>query len=382
MNISARLGVRDMSMFHVKHRLLIALCAVVFALALVGCGAVASPRGWSAPVRAGDTVLLQTERGKITALRAAPGQQPTAAWTYPADGEQRPKLRAIYATPIIEGNTVFVAGYSGDVVALDLNTGRPVSSWPGPVNVGGQIVATPGWDGRTLYVADETGAVRTIEAANGAVGQQFLHIGERIWGRPAVSEGVVYLGGLDSKLRALANNDKRLLWTRDLGGAVAGDPLAEDGVVFAGTLDSTLYALNTSDGGTRWRFEGDGWFWARPLVRPDTDTVYAATIEGSVYAIDTNTGALRWRFHEVDSEIRGAPAIVGDTLVVATRDGEIIGIDAATGARRWLTERVGERFLADPLVLESDILLLNTSGQLLRVRPNDQGAADVIYRRS
>ena len=367
-------------MFHVKHRASLVALLAGLALFLLGCGSVAGPKGWSAPVLAGDLLLAQSERGRLTAFRMAPGVQPTVVWTYPADKESKPKLRAIYATPIVEGNSVYVAAYSGDVVALDLQTGRPLSTWPVGVNVGGNIVATPGFDGRTLYVSDEDGALRTIEAATGALGTPFIHIDERIWARPAIAEGTLYFGGLDDRLRALAVTDKQLRWQRNLSGAIAGDVILESDNLVVGTLDSALYALSAGDGGTRWRIEGDGWFWARPLV--NAGTVYAATIEGSLYALDLQTGAQRWRFHESDAEIRAAPILVGDTVVIATRDGDIVGIDAATGARRWITQREGERFLADPLLLESDVLLLNTSGDLLRVRPRDQGATDVLYKRS
>ena len=368
-------------MFHVKHKAF-AFAFGLLVLTAVGCSPVAKPGGWSAPVVADELILIQSNRGEITALRQIPGAQPAVAWKYPGDDERvdRGDLQAIYATPIVHEQAVYLAAYSGDLIALDLEYGRPLSSWPSRVRIAGNVVATPAFDGKMLYVPDEHGRVHPVDAANGAVGQPLLDADERVWGRPALDAGSLYVGALDQRMRAVDIASRSPKWQRGLGSAFAGDVVIEGDTVFAGTLESELYALNAADGGTRWRFEGDGWFWARPVVADDT--VYAATISGSVYALDRANGAQRWRFREGDTEIRGAPVLVGDLLVVATRDGKIYGLDRKSGALRWTTAREGSRFLADPLVLESDVLLVSTSGELVRVRPRDGGAADLLYRRN
>jgi len=369
-------------MFHVKHPKRPGVAAgLLLIVLLTGCGQAAKPQGWSAPVDAGDgIVVVHDKRGQLAALRVTDAGA-SVLWTFPGDNDDR-DYQGFYATPIVDrsGPTprLLIASYSGDIVSVDLGTGATTAGWPREVSVGGHIVATPALDGNTLYVADVRGEVKPVDVANGVVGPPIVKASDRIWGAPVFDGGVLYVGSLDGTVRAVSPDGSER-WRRDAGGAVAGDLTVEGGTVYVGTLERRLLALDKATGEERWRFSGDSWFWAKPLV--SDDTVYATTTLGTVHAIDRATGEERWKAKPGSGEVHAMPTLSGGALVVADGDGQVFGLNPSDGTELWRQEQPGQRFYANPLVQQSSILYLSQGGMLVRVRPQDQGAISVVYER-
>ena len=396
-------------MFHVKHRRsrdpahgpsrrptrgltrsrtrLAALALAAVALLAIGCTAnIGSPDGWAAPVRVGDLTIVQERRGELIAIRLDGDDNALTedvderiVWRFPAENDDI-DLDAVYANLIVDGDVLYVAGYSGDVVALDLSLGAPRALWLRALD--DHIIATPAFDGRTLYVATEGGVVVPIEVEGGVGGAPLVQADGRIWSRPALDGGAIYVSGLDKRVRAVGLSGGEERWSTAISGAVPGDPALEGDLLLVGSFDRTLHALDTASGNEEWAFQGDGWFWAQPLIAGDV--VYAATTRGSVYALNLGGGdgsRERWRFNELDSEIRVAPIIASGVLVVAAEEGMIFGIDPATGDTRWTEPLLGNRFLADPLVLDSMLIYATTRGDLIELDP-ESGASRVVYERS
>lgn len=369
-------------MFHVKHPRRFGVAAgLLLIVLLTGCGRASKPQGWSAPVDAGDgVVVVHDKKGSLAALRVTDAGA-SVLWHFPGDGDDR-NYQGFYATPIVDrsGSTprLLIASYSGHIVSVDLATGAPTAGWPKEVSVGGHIVATPALDGNTLYVANVHGEVKSVDIANGVVGARIAKASDRIWGAPVFDGGVLYLGSLDGTVRAIAP-DGTERWRTNAGGAVAGDLTVEGDTLYIGTLERELIALDKATGQERWSFAGDNWFWAKPLV--SGDTVYATTTVGAVHAINKATGEERWRAKPGSGEVHAMPTLVGGALVVADRGGHVYGLNPADGTELWQQEQAGERFYANPLVQQSSILYLSQGGMLVRVRPQDQGAISVVYER-
>ncbi len=360
-------------MFHVKHpRLPLAAAALAALVLATGCvgGRFSEPTGWASPVEAGEVLLVQSERGRLDALEFTASGGLVARWHYPISDDEV-EFDAIYATPIVEDGVIYVAGYSGDVVALSLATGRPLPDWGPPVRLDGHIIATPAFDGRRLYVATDRGRVTELDAATGQVGDVVLEAGENhpIWGDPVLAAGTLYIADIDHTVRAIGVDSGAVRWVQVLDGGLAAPLTLDREVLLAGALDSRLYALDAGAGGEPlWSFQGDGWFWSRPLVAGDS--IYAPTTGGTVYAIDRFSGAERWSFASEGSQIRTALVLVDGVLVAVDRDGAIVGLDPSSGAVRWRSTIDGD-VLADPLVRGSELLYVTTDGDLVRVHPQD-----------
>jgi len=366
-------------MFHVKHPHVVLILSLLFTLLAACATGTRSPEGWAAAVESGDITIIQERPGVIAALTLSDSSA-VVRWRFPADGQDDPKLTAVYGSPLIVGNRVYTAGYSGRIVALDLATGRPIEGWPAAVELTSHIVSSPALSDSHLYVATDRGLIVPIDLATGADSPAILDVGERIWSPLQLRGDTLYVAGLDQRVRALDPGSGAERWSARLGGAVAGEFVLDGDTMYVGAFDRRLYALNAGTGEERWSIRGDGWFWARPLVT--TETIYAATVEGTVFAIDPLNGAERWSVSTAETQVRSGPVIAGGSLVVVSRKGDLVGLDSASGAERWRTVVEGDgEFLADPIERDGSLIYVTTHGSIYRVDPGT-GAYQRIYSRS
>lgn len=351
-------------------------------LLLAACGEVAPARGWAAPVAlpssaaAGEqVVVLQTEAGKLTAV-ALSAVGASERWKFPGEDDDV-NLRAIYATPILDSPRLIVVGFSGDVLALDPASGRPIIGWGGKVS--GKVVTNPVMNSTRdlLFVATDNGAVHPVNLASGAVFPARTTEELRMFGSGvAVSSNVVY-GSLDRRLFAIKDSSGEVVWSVP-SAPLLGDIEASADQVVAGTVGGRVTAYNVSDGAERWSFQAGAWVWAAPLA--NRDVLYVADLDGIVYALDSATGTERWRSATPRGDVRGSLALTGGVLVAATSSGSIFALDPASGAEQWHAQPAAGRLLASPLVLESGVLFLSDSGTLLRVQPAT-GTYETLYKR-
>ena len=385
-------------MFHVKHPSRIATLVLVGLLAfmLSACGNVSVPEGWAAPVSAGDYLLVGNGDGSVSAFRR--DNLATALWTFPNEEKksgwsawfggsksQLETIKGLYATPIVTKvggrDRAILAAYSGEIIAIDLQTGQRSDGWPQSVNVGGNVVATPAFDGKQIFIATQAGTIRTVDAATGNLNSKILmQASERIWSSPILQDGTLYVVDLARHVRAIDATTGELRWDRTLSGAAAGDITLAGDLLLIPTLDNRLQAISRADGAPRWQFLADNWLWSRPLVAGDA--VYLASASGASYALDLATGKQRWKSDPLQSETRAIPVLLADTLIIATDNGTILGLNPATGKERWQQHPAGSpRLLADPVVIESTILYTSKHGDIYQVKPQEQGKVERLFQR-
>jgi hypothetical protein len=82
-----------------------------------------------------------------------------------------------------------------------------------------------------------------------ALGRDLCALG---YSTPAVSQGRVFIGGFDGRLRAFRASTGRVLWSRYLGGRFLGPAFVAGNLVFASNLERQTYALRVSDGKVLW----------------------------------------------------------------------------------------------------------------------------------
>ncbi len=364
-----------LSMFHVKHRsrrgprrtLALAILGLT-ALVLVGCGRLDSPEGWAAPVADGDLIFVQLDRGVISAGTLSESGNFTQRWHFPTDDDDI-KLDGIYATPIIDGGIVYIAGFDGSIIALDTNNGRPI--WDTTLNIGNHVVATPAIDNDFLYVPTDKGELVVVRRDFGTEANRYLGDGGRIWSQPLIVADTLYLAEFDGRrLASLDLDSGSIVWDEPLDGGISADLSLSAGRLIAGSINRTLYAYNVGSTPTEaWTFEADGWIVANPLAAGDT--IYIATLKGSIYAIDAATGREVWQFNESDLQFRSQPALSGGMLVIADRKGALRGLDPSSGEQRWERDLNDADMLADPLQLDSRLLFVTRDGELVQVDPAD-----------
>jgi outer membrane protein assembly factor BamB len=348
---------------------------------LAACGQVAPPKGWAAPVALASpggseqVVVIQTEPGKLTAIALTPSG-PAERWTFPGK-DDKVKLGAIYATPLLEGGKLIVAGFSGDVLALDPASGRPIIGWGGKVSgkVVSDVIVNTARD--QALVATDYGAVHLVSLGSGAVAPARTTDEMRMFGSGASSGTSVIYGSLDRHIFAVKDTSGEVAW-RATSDPVLGDLTATGDRVVAGIVGNQVKAYNITDGSERWAAPTTAWVWAAPLAT--RDTVYVADLDGIVYALDSATGVERWRTTAARGDVRGGLTLTGGLLIAATGSGAVFAVDPATGAEQWHVETGVGSLLASPLVLESGLLFVSDSGTLLRVQPST-GTHETLYKR-
>ena len=287
-------------------------------------------RGGSAVVLAGDRALAASAMGKVFALDPAARSK---GLPFPAPGEwsfpDKGSAGAIYASPVVQGETVYVASYQGQLLALDGATGKA----PGAIFKGGAMVGAPALSGGVLYLA--SGA--KVYALNPLTGQPIwpkpFEAGDRIWGSPLVQGETIYVGSLDHIVYALKAQDGSLLWQYKAGGAIASGLTLGEGGLFFSAFDG-VYALEAATGTLRWHLPSRSWFWSSPLFADGK--LFAGSQEGKLYGLDAATGKPLWEPVPTGGPFYYAPAL-GDGVLVIGSD-KVYGVDPEKGQVLWARE--------------------------------------------
>jgi outer membrane protein assembly factor BamB len=330
-------------------------------LLLSGCGRIATPQGWAAPVAVDNTILVTLQRAKLTAIDQQTNQQ---TWQFPAKDAKNIDLKAIYGTPVVGDGRVYVGGFDGTLYALDLATGDVL--WQQKTDaaiVGGAALA----DG-TVYVGSSDNKLYAFDATSGASRWPAFETQGDIWSTPVVDQGTVYVTSMDKRLYALDAATGQPKWAKpfEANGAMPSTPALDGDRLYVGALDNRLYALDKATGEVAWSFKADNWIWCEPLVA--NGVVYVGGLDQHVYALDAAAGEPRWpKPFSAKAPIRARPALAGGVLVVADQDGHVYGLDPATGQEHWPSIALASGVLANPLIVNNEVLLSTRNWSLLRV---------------
>jgi outer membrane protein assembly factor BamB len=193
----------------------------------------------------GNTVYMASSdsAGGLYAIRSG-----RMIWHFPSHG-------GLAASPVADGDLVYVVTNSGGTYALRAADGREVWNFrPGTVTAGGpdyaaatDAVPGPWLAGGRVYVGDGRGAVHALRAADG----------KEIWHSPVRGQGfdlaigreTVYLGSEDGVVRALRASDGGQIWHFITGGSNTSVTGAGSTVYVGG---NNLYALRAADGKQQW----------------------------------------------------------------------------------------------------------------------------------
>lgn len=325
------------------------------------------PGGWSGPVVADGVLYIGSMNGGMWALGSADGIK---LWETPLTASAPPALAcapsaptvAIYSTPAVEGDLVYIGAYNGKVYAFNSAAGAlrwvyPREGYLQPI-VGSPIIAAG-----TLYIGCSDGKLYALDAATGDWKWAFQADG-KIWSTPALDSSRAYIGSLGGKLYTVDVTEGKEVWAFEAQGAIISTPLISAGFIYIGSFDHYLYALDSLDGRMIWKFPGSDWFWARPSIYQDT--IYAGCLDGKVYAIyatGEKRGEEKWHY-STGGPISSSPVMVDDLLVVASEDGQVYVLRADNGGlERMIT--IGSP-IKTPLYAEGDKVYVHAQDHSLR----------------
>ncbi len=374
-------------LLHGRHRILpLAIILLAVILTAAGCsGALGRgvAQGWAGGAVTDDTVIVGSRGGKIIVLNAEDGtiqgdpvvlvtQVPSGGFGCSAGGSAGV---AIYSSPVIRDDLVYVGGYNGKVYAF-LFDGESLSAeseydFPREGYLGGSIVGELAIDQEDrVYFGSSDGKVYAVDATLRSIWE--YDTGDEIWSSPAITDDTLFIGNFGKKLYALDIADGSERWQFETKGAIIAAPVVYEDKVYFGTFGRRFYAADTATGEEVWRFPATdsdevkprNWFWANPLA--SNGTIYAPNLDGKVYALDADTGALVAEF-DLGGPISSSPVMVGELIIVATENGDVYSLNTTDNHKTLLVhledvvgEKVYEETVQAPLFAGDGVVYVHT----------------------
>lgn len=217
---------------------------------------------------------------------------------------------AIYSSPVVEGNRVFVGDDAGILTAYNLKTGKKLWAYQS----GNRIVGTPAVENGIVVFGSADQYIYGIDAKNGSLKWR-IQAEAPVLGAVTIQQGIAYIGSSDHIFRAIDIQNGKVVWTyNNVKGYVETKPLVTNNQVIFGAWDNTLYSLDKHNGHENWRWTGNltRMHFSPAAVWPvaTQNRVFIVDPERALTAIDLTTGATIWRTYQ--SKVRETIGLSAD----------------------------------------------------------------------
>jgi outer membrane protein assembly factor BamB len=285
-------------------------------------------------------------------------------------GKKQVKLR-LGLGPAIDDGLVFAASDKGEVVAVNLETGRQV--WvkkykrmqlsAGPSAALGKVVvgSTKGW----------------VIALEGSSGKELwrAHVNSELLSGPAISDKAVVIRSVDGRLHGLDAQTGKEFWSVEqqvprLSLRGTAIPVIAKEVAVSGFDNGKVMAVALMTGDTVWdttlatphgRTELDRLVDIDSAVIVIGDNVFATGFQGRTAMIALDSGQIWWA-HDMSS-YRGLAAD-DENLYVTQADGTVVALRQRDGSEVWHNDKLRRRALSAPAVTSTAIALADFQGYL------------------
>ena len=146
---------------------------------------------------------------------------------------------------IVDG-VVYVGTYTGELIAVDLETGMLRWRYQASEEMGiGE--SSPAVSGGLAYVGDLAGMLHAVDTSTGKVAWTYQTEGE-IKSSPVISGDTVLIGSYDGHLYGLDAHTGELMWKHETLNYVHATPAVVDGVAYFGGCDEMFRGVRIADG--------------------------------------------------------------------------------------------------------------------------------------
>jgi outer membrane protein assembly factor BamB len=160
--------------------------------------------------------------------------------------------------------------------------------------------------------------------------------------QPIVSNGRLFIGGMDGVLYARNSYTGQPLWRFVTQGPIRNSPAVSNNIVITGSYDGFTYGLQANDGHLLWSTK-TGPSVSAPLIDEIRSQIYVASGDGNVSALNLDDGKILWTA-STKAPILTTPAlsIDGTKLYIGDEDIQAFALDTKTGAEIWRTNLQGQ----------------------------------------
>jgi outer membrane protein assembly factor BamB len=236
--------------------------------------------------------------------------------------------------PTAVNGLVYFGSPARFVYAVDAETGT--EKWK--FELGGSISGAPTYDQGRIYIGQQ-GAEEEFYCLDAETGREIWNQKTGwVWGSATVSDGLVFVPGIDGYVMALDAKNGQMVWRHRFHMSVCSEPCVEGDQVIFGSWDNYMIAFDKYTGKVNWQFQGGA-----------TDSGVSIVKNGRIYSknkcIDAQTGELIWEFKDGNSVFNITPAIHDGKVYLSCWHGLGLGgicveaviycVDAVTGELIW-----------------------------------------------
>jgi outer membrane protein assembly factor BamB len=230
--------------------------------------------------------------GTVTALNAETQQ---VEWLYDTED-------TLWASPCMDGDTLFVASYDKRLFAIDINSGN--LKWDKPFETDGPITAAPIYDNGVVYIGSLDRGIYAIDAENGQLIWEFNADSDAeytprnwFWATPLMVDGVIYAPNMDGFVYVIDSANGTLITALDIENPMSSDPVLNEDRVIVATQNGDLHSINIEDNSKFLLKSLD--LTVQSSLYVDEGIVYVHTIRTeNLYAINGGSGVVVW-YYEV-----------------------------------------------------------------------------------
>ncbi len=284
-------------------------------------------------------------------------------------GKKQAKLR-LGLGPAVDAGLVFAASDKGELIAVNLDTGRKV--WLKKLKL--PLSAGPGAGFGMVVVGSSKG---TVVALDGATGRELwrARVNSELLSEPAITAKVVVFRSVDGRLQGFDSSNGHELWSVEqqvprLSLRGTAIPVTTKDVAVSGFDNGKVMAVNLTTGDTVWdtalasphgRTELDRLVDIDSAVRVVGENVFAAGFQGRTAMLALDSGQIWWA-HDMSS-YRGL-AVDEENLFVTQSDGVVVALRQRDGSELWRNDKLKRRGLSTPAVTSTAIALADYQGYL------------------
>ena len=107
----------------------ILITSMLFLVASLACSTLYNPEGWSGGVLVGESIVIGSMDGQVLSLNVDTGEHNWEPALVRVDDKNKNR-RAIYGTPLVQDNVIFVTSYDGKVHAFSMIDGKLLETEP------------------------------------------------------------------------------------------------------------------------------------------------------------------------------------------------------------------------------------------------------------
>ncbi len=248
--------------------------------------------------------------------------------------------------PTIAEGKLFIGTPSRFIYALDAESGE--QQWK--TEIGAAISGSPVYDNGKIYVGQQGGEDEfyCLDAKDGKI--LWTQKVGWVWGSCAVSDGLVFLPGVDGFVNCLDAESGHIVWRHRTERSTCSEPLVVGDEVFFGSWDHYLYKFDKATGKLKWKYQVNGGLDSGSPVAGE-GKVFLPVGGGTFRAIDPKDHKILWTPKLEAKMFNVTPAYHDGVVYISTLNGqglggvpvgaEIFAVDAKNGQLLWTFEGGG-----------------------------------------